>query len=422
MDTILQKFDNPEFRQANQRANDETIKRMKLANPVLVGVGKAKDHVPGMHETLVLHAGPPLDWKDASGAMRGAIIGGLIFEGLAKTRDEAIAIAEKGGVELASCHDHRAVAPMAGIITNSMSVYIVEDQNSGERFYSNISDDLGDFLGSSVRFGVYEQRAIEHLRWMESTLAPALNQAIEDVEFIDLVPIIGRALLMGDNCHVTMDAATPLFLQQLLPGLIRSCKNQDDLLRIVELIHNDSLFALNPVMATCKAIGHAGSGVRHSSIVTVMARNGTGFGIKVSGLDDRWFTGLAEIGRGTLAPGLSASDVGRDMGDSAITETMGLGGVARSLFGSTREVTELTLQAYGLAHAESDVFKIPALDGRGAPMGFDILKVVEKRQRPTINSGLAHKHMNHYSAGVGVLHPPMEAFVDAAIAFGDVEL
>ncbi len=242
------------------------------------------------------------------------------------------------------------------------------------------------------------------------------------MEYIDFIPIIGRALLMGDNCHVTMDAATPLLLKELMPGLIKYCDDKNDLTRIVRLIHNDSLFALNPVMATCKAISAAGSDVKHSSIVTIMARNGTEFGIKVSGLGDRWFTGLAEIGEGALSPGVSQSDVGRDMGDSAITETNGLGGVAKTIFTSAREAARITLQMYDIAQAESDVFKIPALDGRGAPMGFDIFKIVEKTIRPMINSGLANRHMNRYAAGAGALHPPMEAFVSAAMAFEEMEL
>ncbi|AOW93403.1 hypothetical protein BFN03_14155 [Rhodococcus sp. WMMA185] len=405
-----------------RQANAEAIKRMKQANPTLVGIGKAKEHIPEMRENLILHAGPPITWARASGPLKGAIIGGLLFEGLAKNEEEAARMVIDGEVDLEPCHDHRAVGPMAGIITSSMSVYIVEDQSSGQRVYSNISDDLGDFLGSSVRFGVFEKPAIDHLHWIESTLAPLLGQAIEEAGHIDLLPIIGRSLLMGDDCHVTMDAATPLFLRTLMPGLLKACGDRETLTKIINLIYNDGLFALNPIMATCKAITLAGNNVNHSSIVTVMARNGTEFGIKVSGLGDQWFTGLAEIGRGQLMPGLSPSDVNRDMGDSAITETLGLGGTARSISGSRQDATNITLQLYGITEAESDAFEIPALDGRGSPMGFDILKIVEKNIRPAVNSGLAHKHMNHPSAGVGFLHPPMEAFVDAAIGFGDLEI
>ncbi|MDY6996814.1 MAG: DUF1116 domain-containing protein [Actinomycetota bacterium] len=421
---ILQKFEqDPTRREAIRQANAEAITSMKRTSPVLVGIGKAKDHVPGMRRNLVLHAGPPISWKRASGPMKGAIIGGLIFEGLAKDKDDAVALMESGEVDLEPCHDHDAVAPMAGIITYSMSVFIVEDQPSGQRTYSNISDDLGDFLGSSVRFGVYREPAVEHLHWIESTLAPILGQAIEEAGSIDFLPLVGRSLLMGDDCHVIMNAATPLFLKELMPGLIKACPDQETLAAVTTLIYNDGTFALNPIMATCKAISIAGSNVSHSSIVTVMARNGTDFGIKVSGLGDTWFTGLAEVGRGFyLMPGISPADVNRDMGDSAITETVGLGGVVKSVSGTAQHAIDVTMRMYQIVQSESDAFRVPALDGRGSPMGFDIFKIIESGIRPAINSGLAHKHMNRPMAGLGYLHPPMEAFVNAAVAFNEVEL
>ncbi len=410
----------PKRKKANRLANAETIKRMKQSNPVLVGIGKARDVIPGMRSNLILHAGPPITWNKASGALKGAVIGGLIFEGMARDKEEAVRLMTAGAGDLEPCHDHCAGGPLAGITTHSMSVFVVEDQTWGHRTYSNLSDDLGDYLGSSIRFGVYDKPAIEHLHWMEGTLAPVLGQAIAEVGSIDFLPLIGRSLMMGDDCHVTMNAATPLFLRALMPGLIKAC-DSETLAKIVTLMYDDGLFALNPVMATCKAISTAGSGVDHSSIVTIMARNGTEFGIKVSGLGDRWFTGLAEIGRGNLMPGVSPSDVGRDMGDSAITETLGLGGTVRSLSGSARDATDITLRMYGITQSESDVFQVPALDGRGAPMGFDILKIVEQNVRPAVNSGLAHRQMNRPAAGAGFLHPPMEAFVDAAAAFADSE-
>ncbi|MGD9618847.1 DUF1116 domain-containing protein [Mycolicibacterium sp.] len=418
---VLQELGDPRRKEANRRANAETIKRMKQSNPILVGIGKAKDVIPGMRKNLILHAGPPITWGRASGALKGAIIAGLIFEGMARDKEEAVRLMTAGEVDLEPCHDHCAVGPMAGIITHSMSVFIVEDQTSGGRTYSNLSDDLGNYLSDSIRFGVYEKPAIDHLHWMEQTLAPILGHAIETAEGVDFLPIIGRSLQMGDDCHVIMNAATPLFLQELMPGLIKACDSSETLTKIVNLFYADALFALNPVMATCKAISTAGSGVEHSSIVTVMARNGTEFGIKVSGLGDRWFTGLADIGRGSLVQGVFPSDLGRDMGDSAITETLGLGGTVRSLSGSITDATKITLRMYGITESESDVFRLPTLDGRGAPMGFDIVKIVKKNRRPEVNSGLAHKKMNRAAAGAGFTHPPMQAFVDALIAFGEVE-
>ena len=419
---ILQKFhDDPNRQEAIHQANAETIKRMKQSSPVLVGVGKARDNVPGMRENLILHAGPPITWNNASPPFKGAVIAVMLFEGLAESKDEAVQMMNEGKVDLEPCHDHDAVGPMAGIITHSMSVFIVEDRVSGQRTYSNFSDDLGDYIYASIRFGVYDKPAIDHLHWIESTLAPVIGEAIAEAEYIDLIPIVGKSLLMGDDCHTSMNAATPLFLRQLMPGLIKACSDRDTLARIIDLIYCDDLFALNPIMATCKAMSIAGSNVSHSSIVTVMARNGTEFGIKVSGLGNQWFTGLAEIGRGTLAAGVWPSDVSRDMGDSAITETMGLGGTIKSTLGSSKDATDITLKTYGITESESDIFTVPALDGRGSPMGFDILKIIEKNLRPAVNSGLAQRHINRPSAGAGALHAPIEAFVNAAIAFADAE-
>ncbi|WP_299583509.1 DUF1116 domain-containing protein [uncultured Microbulbifer sp.] len=418
---ILEGLSTPDFKALNQQANNETIKRMKQAVPILIGTGKAQDHIPGMHKNLILHAGPPITWQRASGPLKGAIIAGLIYEGLAKNKSEAEEVMAKGEVVLAPCHDHNAVGPMAGIITSSMSVYIVEDQFSGHRSYSNLSDDRGDYRGSSIRFGVYDQEAIDYLHWIEDVIAPALDQAIRDENGIDFLPIIGRSLLMGDDCHVMNNAATLIFSRILLPGIIRNSKQKKETVQIATQIYQDESFPLNPIMATCKAVADAGSGIPHSSIITAMARNGTEFGIKVSGLGDTWFTGLAGVARGILMPGITPADVNRDMGDSAITETMGLGGTIKSISGSYQDSINNILKTYNITHSESDLFLIPGIDDRGSPLGYDLLKIIKADTTPTINSGLAQKHMNRYQAGIGSLHPPMEAFLKAAVHFLEVE-
>ncbi|WP_444898804.1 DUF1116 domain-containing protein [Microbulbifer sp. VAAC004] len=422
MEELLEKLATPKFRGLNQQANDETIKRMKQSVPILIGIGKAGDHIPGMRKNLILHAGPPITWNQASGPLKGAIIAGLLFEGLAKNKEAAIEMMKKGEVDLEPCHDHNAVGPMAGIITSSMSVYIVEDQLSGYRTYSNLSDDRGDFRGSSIRFGVYEKSAIDYLHWVENNVAPVLNQAIVDVDGIDFLPIIGRSLLMGDDCHVMTNAATLIFSRILLPGVIKASPKKEWIEKIASQIYQDESFSLNAIMATCKAIADAGNGIPHSSIITTMARNGTEFGIKISGLGEKWFTGLAGVGRGFLMPGITPADVNRDMGDSAITETVGLGGTVKSLSGSNLDTIDNTLKMYSIAHSESDSFLTPGIDDRGPPLGFDLLKIVKTNTTPTINSGLAHKNMNRYMAGTGSLHPPMEAFIKAAVEFSEVEV
>ncbi|MCO1334444.1 DUF1116 domain-containing protein [Microbulbifer sp. OS29] len=411
---ILHELATPDFQALNQQANDETIKRMKQAVPILIGIGKAGDNIPGMRKNLILHAGPPITWQRASGALKGAIIGGLIYEGLAKNKGEAEEIMKEGSVDLEPCHNHSAAGPMAGIITYSMSVYIVEDRLSGYRAYSNLSDDRGDNLGSSMRFGVYDKAAIDQLHWNESHIAPVLDQVIKEKGGIDFLPIIGRSLLMGDDCHVMTNAATLLLSGILLPGIIKNCKNKHDIEKIATQIHQDGTFSLNPIMATCKAIADAGNGIPHSSIITTMARNGTEFGIKVSGLGDTWFTGIAGVGHGSLTQGLTPADVNRDMGDSAITETVGFGGIVRSFSGSNLDTINNTMSMYNIAHSESDSFLTPGIDDRGPPLGFDLLKIIKLDTTPIINSSLANKTMNRYMAGVGALHPPMEAFTKAA--------
>ncbi|WNZ57525.1 DUF1116 domain-containing protein [Microbulbifer sp. MKSA007] len=418
---ILHKLATPEFQALNQQANDESIKRMKQAVPILIGIGKASNNIPGMRKNLVLHAGPPITWQRASGPLKGAIIAGLIYEGLAKNKAEAERVMEEGRVDLEPCHNHNAVGPMAGIITHSMSVYIVEDKLSGNRAYSNLSDDRADYRGSSIRFGVYDKEAIDYLRWIEDEIAPVLNQAIQDEGGIDFVPIIGRSLLMGDDCHVMTNAATLIFSRILMPGVIRASKKRKDIERITNQIYKDETFPLNPIMATCKVISDAGSGIPHSSIITTMARNGTEFGIQVSGLDKAWFTGLAGVGHGLLMPGITPADVNRDMGDSAITETMGFGGIHRTFSGTYQDNIDNILKMYDVCHSESDFVVTPGIEGRGAPFGFDLLKIIRTGTTPTINSGLAHKSMNRYQVGTGSLHPPLEAFLNAAASFLDSE-
>ncbi|WP_444906086.1 DUF1116 domain-containing protein [Microbulbifer sp. SSSA008] len=414
---ILHELADPDFQALNQQANDETVKRMKQATPVLIGIGKAGDNIPGMRKNLMLHAGPPITWQRASGPLKGAIIAGLIYEGLAKNKAEAEKIMAEGGVDLEPCHDHSAVGPMAGIITYSMSVYIVEDKVTGYRAYSNLSDDRGDNRGSSMRFGVYDQDAIDQLHWIENHIAPVLDQVIKEQGGIDFLPIIGRSLLMGDDCHLMTNAATLLLSGIILPGIIKNCTNKHDIEKISTQIYQDGSFSLNPIMATCKAVADAGSGIPHSSIITTMARNGTEFGIKVSGLGNTWFTGIAGVGHGQLVQGVTPADVNRDMGDSAITETVGLGGTVRSISGSSVETVNNTLQMYNLSHSESDTFLTPGIDDRGPPLGFDLLKIIKANITPTINSSLANKTMNRYMAGIGSLRPPMEAFTKAAASF-----
>jgi hypothetical protein len=275
-----------------KKANAEATERMMEARPVLIGLSKARDVIPGMRDNLLLHAGPPITWDRASGPMQGAITGALIFEGKAKDEAEAQALVESGEIELEPCHHHQAVGPMAGVICASMSVYILENKTHGNKSFSNLNEGYGKVL----RYGAYSEDVLTRLRWMEDVMAPVLADAIEASGGIDIRALLAEALHMGDEGHNRNKAGSVLYTKDLAPFVVKVAKDADVASEILRFLGDNALSVLNPVMAACKAMVDAAHGVEGSTIVSVMARNGTDFGIRVSGLGDRWFT--APVGRG----------------------------------------------------------------------------------------------------------------------------
>jgi len=57
-------------------------------------------------------------------------------------------------------------------------------------------------------------------------------------------------------------------------------------------------------------------------------RHGTDFGIQTAGTGDSWFTGPALLADGLFLGSFGLDDANPDIGDSAITETAGIGGFA----------------------------------------------------------------------------------------------
>ncbi len=405
-----------------EKANAEATRRMMEAQPVLVGLGKALDVVPGMREDLLLHAGPPISWERASGPMRGAITGALIFEGKAKDMAEAQALVESGEIELEPCHHHQAVGPMAGVICPSMSVYVVENKTHGNKAYSNLNEGYGKVL----RYGAYSQEVIDKLRWMEDVMAPVLADAIEASEGIDIRALLSESLHMGDEGHNRNKAGSILYTTKLAPFIVKAA-DADVASKVLQFLGDNALSVLNPVMAACKAMVDAAHGVEGSTIVTVLARNGTDFGIRVSGLGDRWFTAPVATPEGLYFPGFEAEDASGDIGDSTIMETAGIGGFAMAtapaivtfVSGTPEDAMNATLEMYEITYAEHTHFTIPVLDFRGTPTGIDVRKVVEKDITPRINTGIAHKEPGVGQVGAGLVRPPMEMFEEALTTFAD---
>lgn len=403
--------------------NKTAVERMMSARPILTGVATARDVIPGMKDNLLLHAGPPIGWDRMSGPLRGAVIGALILEGLAENEATAVAMVKRGDIEFAPCHHHNTVGPMAGVTSASMKVYVIENVTHGNKAFSNLNEGYGKVL----RYGAYSQEVIAKLRWMNEEMGPLLAEAIAASEGIDIRALLAEALHMGDEGHNRNKAGSLLFLKNLAPlitGVARDTVLEAD---VLEFLGENALSVLNPVMAACKAMADAGHGVDGSTMVTTMARNGTDFGIRVSGLGDRWFTAPADIPDGLYFPGFSSEDANADIGDSTITETTGIGAFAMAaapaivtfVSGTPQDALNATLEMYEITIAEHTHFSIPILEFRGTPTGIDIRKVVELGITPRVNTGIAHKEPGIGQVGAGLVRPPMAIFEQALVAYAE---
>ncbi|HEX6303299.1 MAG TPA: DUF1116 domain-containing protein [Anaerolineales bacterium] len=409
------------------QANRTAVGRMMEARPVLTGLAEAREVIPGMRDNLLLHAGPPIEWERASGPLRGALIGALLFEGLAEDEDQAVGMIQAGEVDLEPCHHHNAVGPMAGVISASMQVYVIENITQGNRAYSNLNEGYGKVL----RYGAFSQEVLEKLRWMNTEMSALLIEALDGLREgengIDLRALLSEALHMGDEGHNRNKAGSLLFLKHLAPAIARADQRDDLKERVLQFMGDNPLTVLNPVMAACKAMSDAAHDVEGSTIVTAMARNGTDFGIRVSGLGEQWFVAAAEIPDGLYFPGYSSEQANADIGDSTITETAGIGGFAMAaapaivafVSGTPQDALNATLEMYEITSAEHKHFTIPPLDFRGTPTGIDVRKVVELGITPRINTGIAHKEAGIGQVGAGLVRPPMAVFEQALVAYAD---
>lgn len=403
-------------------ANAEALRRLAGAMPVLVGVRQARTVLPALTPRTVLHAGPPVAPDALCGPMRGAVLGVALYEGWASTPDEAAALLDEGMITLACTHDRRAVGPMAGIISPSMPVFEVRDPANESVAFCPINEGVGAVL----RFGAYSDAVIRRLRWIQEILAPGLHTALQQLEGLPLVPLMSRALAMGDELHQRNVAATSLLYRSLGPALADGDLSATDLADILRFLSENDQFFLNIAMAAAKAMLGTLRNVPYSTVVTAMSRNGVQFGIRVSGMGDDWFTAPAPQPNGLYFPGFSAQDANLDMGDSAILETVGLGGFAMAAapavvgfvgLASVREALAATRAMGEITLGQSPHFKIPALDFEGVPTGIDIRRVVELQITPLINTGIAHRQAGVGQIGAGVARAPLEAFEKALAAF-----
>jgi hypothetical protein len=404
-----------------EKANKEALEIIQNGQPTLIGLGVAGEVIPGMAKDLFLHAGPPITWEKMSGPLKGGVMAGLMYEGLASTPEEAAEYAASGKLRFEPCHHHDAVGPMAGIVTPRMPVWILENTAYGNRAYCTLNEGLGKVL----RMGAYGPEVIKHLQWMESVLYPVLKETIEIHGPIDLKTMIAQAVQMGDEAHNRNKAATSLLIREIAPSILKTSFSNEDKISVLEFLNSNDHTFLNLSMPAAKATLEPVGKVKYSTIVYTMARNGTEFGIRVGGLGNRWFTAPAEIIDGLFFPGFTKEDANPDVGDSCITETLGIGGfsmatapaIVQFVGGTPKDAVRYTTSMYEITTEESKAYKLPPLNFRGSPTGIDIRKVIETQVLPIINTGIAHKDPGVGQVGAGIVRPPMACFEQALEAF-----
>ena len=409
-------------------ANATAVGRMLAAGARLVDVRPARVAL-GLEPGTFLHAGPPIDWERAAGPLRGALQGAMVFEGLATDADDAAAkLAAGDGITLEPCHSRHAVGPMAGVVSPSMWMFELEDPVHGGRAWCSLNEGLGTVL----RYGAYGPEVLDRLGWMSEVLGPLLAQAVRAVRDanggVDVKAIIAQMVQMGDEGHNRNRAGTLMLLRELLPAMIAAPLRQQDVARAVQFVAGNDHFFLNLGMPACKLATDAARDVPGSTLVVAMARNGTDFGIQVSGTADRWFTGPANVPEGLYLGDYGPDDANPDIGDSAITETAGIGGFAmaaapaivRFVGGDVPFALATTRRMYEITVAENPAFGIPVLDFRGTPTGIDVTAVVRSGILPQINTGIAGRVAGTGQVGAGLVTPPAEVFPAALAALAEL--
>ena len=396
-------------------ANEQAFQRMLAGDPVLIDVVPAADAIPQLKERMILHAGPPVEWNRMCGPMRGAIMGVAVFEGWAPNLDVAADMAAAGEFEFHPNHHFDAVGPMTGLTTLTQPVMVVENRAFGNRTYCTINEGLGKVM----RFGGNDEEVRARLAWLRDVLGPSMAAALRELDGVALKPIVARGLTMGDEMHQRNVGCSGLTLRAIASSMASTSSDSAELARALAFIASNDQFFLNIAMALGKALMDPVRDIENSSIVTAMCRNGTDFGIRVSGTGDQWFTAPVEMPEGLYFPGYSEADANPDMGDSTIVETIGLGGFAMAAApavagfvgaGAASEAANFTRSMREITHGENPEWTIPALDYAGVPTGIDIRYVVETGLVPIINTGIAHKEPGIGQVGAGVVRAPMACF------------
>lgn len=408
---------------AIDEANRSVIAKVVASQPVIKDVVPAKSVIKELNEgKVILHAGPPIQYENMPDPVQGSCVGVALFEGWAQTEEEARKILGSGEVTFIPCHHVNAVGPMGGITSANMPVFVVENLTDGNEAYCTMNEGIGKVL----RFGAYSQEVVDRLLWMKNILGPTLGKAIRTLGGLNVNPLVAKAIAMGDEFHQRNIAASLAFLKEISPVITKMEMDEKDRYDVIKFLADTDQFFLNIMMATGKAVMDGARKITDGTVVTAMCRNGVDFGIRISGMGDEWFTAPVNTPQGLYFTGYDGEDACPDMGDSAITETLGVGGMAmiaapavtrfvgaggyEDALRTSTEMTEITID-------RNPNFIIPNWNFQGTCLGIDARLVVEKGITPVINTGIAHKIAGYGQIGAGTVHPPIECFEKAILAY-----
>ncbi|MHC5229477.1 YlbE family protein [Enterococcus sp. LJL99] len=404
-------------------ANRAVIDKVIASAPFLLDVVPAKTVIPELEGHVLLHAGPPIKWEEMTNPMQGSCIGAVLFEEWAADEEGAVELLANGKVKFIPCHEVQAVGPMGGITSANMPVFVVENKTDNNRAYCTMNEGIGAVL----RFGAYSQEVIDRLRWMRDTLGPVLGKAVRTLENgLNLNVLVAKAVAMGDEFHQRNIAASLAFLKEMAPIITVLPISEEEKKQTIKFLADTDQFFLNIMMAATKAVMDGARQIESGTVVTAMCRNGKDFGIRISGMGDEWFTAPVNTPQGLYFSGYSSEDANTDIGDSAITETFGVGGMAMIAAPAvTRFVgTGGFYEALAISNEMTEIcidhnpnFPVPTWDFKGICLGIDARKVVETGITPVINTGIAHKKAGIGQIGAGTVNPPVECFEKAIAAY-----
>ncbi|SJZ52106.1 Protein of unknown function [Pilibacter termitis] len=411
--------------QTIDQANQAVIDKIIASSPFLLDVVPAKEVIAELKDYVLLHAGPPIQFHEMTNPMQGSCIGATLFEGWATTEEEALELLENGKITFIPCHEVQAVGPMGGITSQNMPVFVVENATDNNRAYCTMNEGIGAVL----RFGAYSPEVIKRLSWMRDVLGPTLSKALKTLENgLNLNVLIAKAIAMGDEFHQRNIAASLAFLKEIAPIIPKLVISEKEKEEVLTFLADTDQFFLNIMMAASKAVMDGARKIQEGTVVTAMCRNGKDFGIRISGMGDTWFTAPANTPEGLYFSGYSAEDANTDIGDSAITETFGVGGMAMIAApavtrfvgtGGFYEALEISDNMTEICLAHNPNFPVPTWDFKGICLGIDARKVVETGILPVINTGIAHKKAGIGQIGAGTVTPPLACFEKALRAYAE---